>query len=244
MLVIVNSRSARAAFAIGIAATSAGARVELEPSIQEFGSRLYRDPEALGLFWQEGWANAVQIAHELRVADVRNILFAVVDLAEYDETRSAVARGRILNAGADDAQTWPVDPEEIAARLIALARRTRSPDDLIPIPPNGQFDPGNQTVVAGGLSVHLTGQESRLLHVLVTRPGACISKASCVAALYGGRDEPHQKIIDVFVCKLRRKLAEVTGGLDVIETVWGQGFRFVEEGRRPVIDDARRRLAG
>jgi two-component system, cell cycle response regulator CtrA len=42
--------------------------------------------------------------------------------------------------------------------------------------------------------------------------------------LYGGMDEPEVKIIDVFMCKLRKKLANVSNGKNYIETVWGRGY--------------------
>ncbi|MCO5085125.1 MAG: response regulator transcription factor [Mesorhizobium sp.] len=228
MNLIVHSPSARVAMQIGIAATISGANVELQPTAADLTSRLYRDGDAIGLYFREGWTDSVETARGMREAGVLNLLFCVVDQHERDESAKAMARARILNAGADDVQTWPVDPKEIASRLHALKRRTRVPADHMFIPPAAMFDPVNQKVMGNGHVVHLTAKESALLEILASRSGACLSKAVCMSAIYGGRDEPELKIIDVFLCKLRKKLKPVCGEHDLIETVWGQGLRFRE----------------
>jgi two-component system cell cycle response regulator CtrA len=48
-------------------------------------------------------------------------------------------------------------------------------------------------------------------------------------AMYGGMDEPEMKIIDVFICKLRKKLAHASGGKDYVETAWGGGYALRPE---------------
>lgn len=226
MNLVVYSPSARVALDIGIAATLSGAEVDLQPTVQEFSTRLYRQPEAIGLYYQEGWVGSIEVAHALREASVLNLLFCVISHLEIDPSRQAGARARILNAGADDVQSWPVDPKEIATRLHALQRRTRPPEKLIVIPPSALFDPEAQKVYADGLIVHLTRKETDLLHLLATRPGACVSKSACMLALYGGQDEAQPKIIDVFLCKLRKKLEPICGDRDPIRTIWGRGYCF------------------
>ena len=72
--------------------------------------------------------------------------------------------------------------------------------------------------------VHLTGKEYGILELLSLRKGTTLTKEMFLDHLYGGRDEPELKIIDVFVCKLRKKLAQATGGNHYIETVWGRGY--------------------
>ena len=72
--------------------------------------------------------------------------------------------------------------------------------------------------------VHLTGKEYGILELLNLRKGTTLTKEMFLNHLYGGRDEPELKIIDVFVCKLRKKLAQATGGKHYIETVWGRGY--------------------
>jgi two-component system cell cycle response regulator CtrA len=72
--------------------------------------------------------------------------------------------------------------------------------------------------------VHLTGKEYGILELLVLHKGRILTKAMILDHLYGGMDKPEVKIIDVFVCTLRKKLAEATGGSHYIETVWGRGY--------------------
>jgi len=72
--------------------------------------------------------------------------------------------------------------------------------------------------------VHLTGKEYGILELLTQRKGTTVTKAMILNHLYDGSDEPELKIIDVFVCKLRKKLAQATGGNHYIETVWGRGY--------------------
>ena len=81
-----------------------------------------------------------------------------------------------------------------------------------------------KTVEAEGRAVHLTGKEYQMLELLSLRKGTTLTKEMFLNHLYGGMDEPELKIIDVFICKLRKKLAEATGGDNYIETVWGRGY--------------------
>jgi two-component system, cell cycle response regulator CtrA len=85
-----------------------------------------------------------------------------------------------------------------------------------------------QRAEVGGRDAHLTKTEYEILQLLALRQGTPISKEIFLNHLYGGRDEPDQKIIDVFICKLRKKLAEVSGGKDYIETIWGRGWLLRE----------------
>ncbi len=58
----------------------------------------------------------------------------------------------------------------------------------------------------------------------MTRAGRCVTKEMILDHCYGGMDEPEQKIVDVFVCKLRKKLRDAGAPSDFIETVWGRGY--------------------
>ena len=71
--------------------------------------------------------------------------------------------------------------------------------------------------------VRLTEREYLFLELLVLRIGQVVTKEMFLSHLYGGMDEPEIKIIDVFICKLRRKLNAV-GANGVIGTIWGQGY--------------------
>ena len=82
----------------------------------------------------------------------------------------------------------------------------------------------SRTVEVDGKTVHLTSKEYAILELLAMRKGTVLTKEMFLNHLYGGMDEPELKIIDVFVCKLRRKLYEASGGKNYVETVWGRGY--------------------
>jgi two-component system cell cycle response regulator CtrA len=90
-------------------------------------------------------------------------------------------------------------------------------------------------VEVSGAQVHLTGKEYQLLELLALRKGTTLTKEMFLNHLYGGMDEPEIKIIDVFICKLRKKLANASDGKDYIETVWGRGYVL----REPSEDERR-----
>ena len=91
-----------------------------------------------------------------------------------------------------------------------------------------------KTVEVNGARVHLTGKEYQMLELLSLRKGTTLTKEMFLNHLYGGIDEPEIKIIDVFMCKLRKKLAGAWNGKDYIETVWGRGYVL----REPHADEA------
>src|SRR3954453_19047079 len=76
----------------------------------------------------------------------------------------------------------------------------------------------------GGRDVGLTTKEYQMLEMLAMRQGTPITKEMFLNHLYGGMNEPGQKIIDVFMNKLRRKLMQASHGRDYIETIWGRGY--------------------
>ena len=85
-------------------------------------------------------------------------------------------------------------------------------------------------VTADGKPVRLTGKEYSILELLSLRQGVTVTKEMLLGHLYGGKNEPELKIIDVFVCHLRKKLAQATGGERYIETIWGRGYRLCDPG--------------
>ena len=96
-------------------------------------------------------------------------------------------------------------------------------------------DLANSQARINGKLLPLTPQEFRVLSFLATQKGASVSKDAILNHLYGGMDEPELKIIDVFICKLRKKLSAATGGDNYIETVWGRGY--VLRDPQPEIDE-------
>jgi two-component system cell cycle response regulator CtrA len=85
-----------------------------------------------------------------------------------------------------------------------------------------------KTAEINHVRVHLTCKEYDILELLSLRNGVTISKEMFLNQLYGGIDEPEIKIIDVFICKLRKRLADASNGKDYIETVWGRGYMLRE----------------
>jgi two-component system, cell cycle response regulator CtrA len=126
--------------------------------------------------------------------------------------------------GADDYLTKPFHREELVARIHAIIRRSKGHSQSVIRTGQVSVNLDAKTVDVEGKTVHLTGKEYQMLELLSLRKGTTLTKEMFLNHLYGGMDEPELKIIDVFICKLRKKLAEATGGANYIETVWGRGY--------------------
>ena len=126
--------------------------------------------------------------------------------------------------GADDYLTKPFHREELVARIHAIIRRSKGHSQSVIKTGEISVNLDAKTVDVDGKTVHLTGKEYQMLELLSLRKGTTLTKEMFLNHLYGGMDEPELKIIDVFICKLRKKLAEATGGDNYIETVWGRGY--------------------
>lgn len=196
---------------------------------QNMCSSLYRDPDALGVIRSTNSAFAAVTCRDFRRASVNNVLFVVIDDVEFHHGAVAL----ILRCGADDVQPASMEPAEFRARLSALVRRGEYRDHLTINMPGCVFDAETGWAEGNGQRKRLTPSEGRLLSALAMEPERVLSKADLMDRLYGGEDEPEQKIVDVLVCKLRAKLLEMNGGLDVVETNWGRGYRFVQQGFEP-----------
>ena len=126
--------------------------------------------------------------------------------------------------GADDYLTKPFHREELVARIHAIIRRSKGHSQSVIKTGRVSVNLDAKTVDVDGKAVHLTGKEYQMLELLSLRKGTTLTKEMFLNHLYGGMDEPELKIIDVFICKLRKKLAEATSGDNYIETVWGRGY--------------------
>ncbi len=133
------------------------------------------------------------------------------------------ARVKAFAIGADDFITKPYDISEMVARMQAVVRRTKGFSQAVLNVGDVQLSLDSRSVTVAGRPVHLTGKEYSILELLVMRKGMVLTKEIFLNHLYGGMDEPEVKIIDVFICKLRKKLAEA-GARNVIGTVWGRGY--------------------
>ncbi len=126
--------------------------------------------------------------------------------------------------GADDYLTKPFHREELVARIHAIIRRSKGHSQSIIRTGKINVNLDAKTVDVENKTVHLTGKEYQMLELLSLRKGTTLTKEMFLNHLYGGMDEPELKIIEVFICKLRKKLSEATGGNNYIETVWGRGY--------------------
>ena len=129
-----------------------------------------------------------------------------------------------FGVGADDYLTKPFNRDELVARIHAIVRRSKGHAQSVINTGKIAVNLDAKTVEANGHPVHLTGKEYQMLELLSLRKGSTLTKEMFLNHLYGGMDEPEVKIIDVFICKLRKKLALATGGANYIETVWGRGY--------------------
>jgi two-component system cell cycle response regulator CtrA len=143
------------------------------------------------------------------------------------------ARVKALSLGADDFITKPFDKAELLARMQAIVRRSKGFSQPTVRCGRLELNLDSREVMVDGRDVHLTGKEYSILELLVLRKGMVLTKEAFLNHLYGGMDEPEVKIIDVFVCKLRKKLARA-GADGVIGTIWGRGYMIREAAAQEV----------
>ncbi len=139
------------------------------------------------------------------------------------------ARLKALAAGADDVVERDIDRAELGARIRAIVRRSRGFRQSLLQVGSLTLDVDQHDAVANGVRVHFTAKEFDILQLLVLRRNMIMTKEAILSHLYGGMDEPEIKIIDVFICKIRSKLAKA-GLPTVISTVWGRGYTVKDNG--------------
>jgi two-component system cell cycle response regulator CtrA len=146
------------------------------------------------------------------------------------------AKVKGLGLGADDFITKPFDKAELLARMQAVVRRSKGfSQPTLRIGPI-ELNLDSREVWVDSKQVHLTGKEYSILELLVLRKGMVLTKEAFLNHLYGGLDEPEVKIVDVFICKLRKKLAQA-GADGMIGTVWGRGYMIREPAEDPVAEN-------
>lgn len=129
-----------------------------------------------------------------------------------------------LQLGADDFLTKPFNHEELVARIQAIVRRSQGYSVPVINIGNLAVNLTSRSVKLDGRPIWLTRREYALMEVFALRKGMLISKETLLNHLYGSIDEPEEKVVDVFICKLRKKLAATSDGTKYIRTVWGRGY--------------------
>ena len=159
-----------------------------------------------------------EVLRRLRAARVATPVLILSGLSETEQKIKG------LSTGADDYLTKPFDKRELIARIHAVVRRSKGHSESVIRTGKLSVNLDTSTVEVDGQPLHLTGKEYGILQLLSLRKGTTLTKEMFLNHLYGGMDEPELKIIDVFICKLRKKLAAATEGENYIETVWGRGY--------------------
>lgn len=159
-----------------------------------------------------------QVLLRLRSAKVKTPILILSGLSSVDQ------KVRGLGFGADDYLTKPFNKDELIARIQAIVRRSKGHSESVVRFDKVAINLDTRHVEVNGFQVHLTNKEYAILELLALRKGSVLTKEMFLNHLYSSMDEPEIKIIDVFVCKLRKKLADASGGVNYIETVWGRGY--------------------
>lgn len=162
--------------------------------------------------------NGMEVLRHLRIARIDT---PILILTGSDDTESKL---RGFGFGADDYMTKPFNREELLARVQAIIRRSKGHSQAVIQIGDLTVNLNARSVEVRGEKLRLTGKEYQILELLSLRKGTVLSKEIFLNHLYGGIDEPEAKIVDVFVCKLRKKLSDAMAGQHMIETVWGRGY--------------------
>ena len=162
--------------------------------------------------------SGLEVLRQLRVGKINTPIMILSGTSEID------TKVKTLGSGADDYMTKPFHKDELIARIHAVVRRSKGHAQSVIRTGDIVVNLDAKTVEVSGNRVHLTGKEYEMLELLSLRKGTTLTKEMFLNHLYGGMDEPELKIIDVFICKLRKKLAVAADGNHYIETVWGRGY--------------------
>ena len=183
--------------------------------------RLY-DYDAILLRLSEDRPTDIEIIRKLRVARVRAPIVAVA------RAMNEIGRLRVLQIGADDLIVDALSHEEVFMKVQNLIRRNRGFQDNTLRIGAVEIDMNAKKIFAHGKAVTLTKKEYQIAEILALRKGNVLSKEAILDHLYGGLDEPNPKIIDVFICKIRKKLQTLNVD-DFIETNWGRGYMVIDQ---------------
>lgn len=165
-------------------------------------------------------ASGLDVIRRLRSAKNRTPIMVLT------HANTVADRVKAFAVGADDHLTKPFHKDELVARIQAIVRRSKGHAQSVIEVDGLVVDLDSRTISVDGRPIHLTGREYQVVELMALRVGKVLTKEMFLNHLYGGRDEPELKIVDVFMCKVRRKLADATAndGRQFIKTIWGRGY--------------------
>ncbi|MDE1896023.1 MAG: response regulator transcription factor [Rhodospirillales bacterium] len=181
----------------------------------------FYDYDAILLRLSENRLGDLELIRKLRLARVRAPIIAVA------RSMSEAIRLRVLQTGADDLIVDALSHEEVFMKVQNLIRRSRGFHENALRLGQVEINMNAKKIYANGKPVTLTKKEYQIAEILALRKGVVLSKEAILDHLYGGLDEPNPKIIDVFICKIRKKL-QTLGVEDFIETNWGRGYMAID----------------
>ena len=176
--------------------------------------------------------SGLDVLRTLRVGKINTPVMILSGTSKID------TKVKTFSGGADDYMTKPFHKDELVARIHAVVRRSKGHAQSVIKTGDITVNLDAKTVEVNTARVHLTGKEYQMLELLSLRKGTTLTKEMFLNHLYGGMDEPELKIIDVFICKLRKKLAAATEGANYIETVWGRGYVLRDPNSEEIIQVA------
>jgi two-component system, cell cycle response regulator CtrA len=159
-----------------------------------------------------------EVLRTLRVSRVKTPILILSGLADIE------GKCKALGFGADDYMTKPFHRDELVARIHAIVRRSKGHAQSVIQNGDIVLNLDSKTIEVGGARINFTGKEYKMLELLMLHKDRPVTKEMFLNHLYGGMDEPEVKIIDVFICKLRKKLTNASRGKNIIETIWGRGY--------------------
>jgi two-component system, cell cycle response regulator CtrA len=170
-----------------------------------------------------------EVLRTLRVSKVKTPILVLSGLAGIE------GKCKALDLGADDYMTKPFHKDELVARIHAIVRRSQGHAQSVIQIGELVLNLDTKTIEICGARVNFTGKEYKMLELLMLHKDRPVTKEMFLNHLYGGMDEPEAKIIDVFICKMRKKLISGSRGKNFIETIWGRGYVL----REPNDDEAK-----
>ena len=138
-----------------------------------------------------------------------------------------------LEMGADDYLAKPCNPRELLARIKAVLRRSQQ--QTVAKPGNNNIalmgvvlSPSTREVQVAGQLLELTSAEFNVLHQLMLQPGVVVSKSALTEKVLHRQLTAYDRSIDVHLSRVRQKLAALNNGVELIKTVRGEGYLFIQ----------------